>query len=327
MPRRSGASSRGFASKCRRRNEPCKSYYMKRREFLKASLLGAAVAAVAPLDLLGGTKGRPKKGGAELKISLQEGVTPGETLKEKLDFMENHGVVGLEPNGAGLAGRVGELKEALRGREVKISAICAGFGGFILSEDQAVRDEFDRTMREIIAAAGELGSTGVIMVPAFNSQVPVMPHTQSTRDYLIERLRLLGDYARQCGTTVILEPLNRKEAFYLRQVADAASICRDAKNEGVKCMGDFWHMTSEDPSDSGAFLSAGPYLQHVHIASRATRNMPGEDGAVDNYVDGFRTLKQMGYANYVSFECGSKGDRMQTVPAALELVRSQWKEA
>ena len=41
---------------------------MKRREFLKASLLGAAVAAVAPLDLLGGTKGRPKKGGAELKI-------------------------------------------------------------------------------------------------------------------------------------------------------------------------------------------------------------------------------------------------------------------
>ena len=248
---------------------------------MKASLLGAAVAAVAPLDLLGGTKDRPKKGGAELKISLQEGVTPGETLKEKLDFMENHGVVGLEPNGAGLAERVGELKEALRGREVKISAICAGFGGFILSEDQAVRDEFDRTMREIIAAAGELGSTGVIMVPA----------------------------------------------FYLRQVADAASICRDAKNEGVKCMGDFWHMTSEDPSDSGAFLSAGPYLQHVHIASRATRNMPGEDGAVDNYVDGFRTLKQMGYANYVSFECGSKGDRMQTVPAALELVRSQWKEA
>ena len=51
---------------------------------MKASLLGAAVAAVAPLDLLGGTKGRPKKGGAELKISLQEGVTPGETLKEKL---------------------------------------------------------------------------------------------------------------------------------------------------------------------------------------------------------------------------------------------------
>ena len=294
---------------------------------MKASLLGAAVAAVAPLDLLGGTKGRPKKGGAELKISLQEGVTPGETLKEKLDFMENHGVVGLEPNGAGLAERVGELKDALRGREVKISAICAGFGGFILSEDQAVRDEFDRTMREIIAAAGELGSTGVIMVPAFNSQVPVMPHTQSTRDYLIERLRLLGDYARQCGTTVILEPLNRKEAFYLRQVADAASICRDAKNEGVKCMGDFWHMTAEETSDYGALWSGGRYLRHIHIASRGTRQMPGENGDKDNYVDGFRALKEMAYPYYVSFECGCAGDRTVSVPAALELIREQWAKA
>lgn len=302
---------------------------MKRREFLRASLLGAAVAAVAPLDLAGCAKagrGKDRKEGV-LRVSLQEGVTPGDSLNEKLDFIERHGVVGFEPNGAGLAGRVGELKQALHGRDVRISAICAGFKGFVLSEEPSVRDEFDRTMREIIAAAGELGSTGVIMVPAFNAQVPAMPHTQATRDYLIEQLCSLGDYARQCGTTVILEPLNRKEAFYLRQVADAASICRDANNDGVRCMGDFWHMKWEETSDAGAFLSAGPYLQHVHIASRGTRNMPGEDGAVDNYVDGFRALKQLDYPYYVSFECGSKGDRMQTVPAALELIRAQWDEA
>lgn len=86
-------------------------------------------------------------------------------------------------------------------------------------------------------------------------------------------------------------------------------------------------MTSEDPSDSGAFLSAGPYLQHVHIASRATRNMPGGGRSRRQLRGRFPDVKQMGYANYVSFECGSKGDRMQTVPVALELVRSQWKEA
>ena len=290
------------------------------------------MAAAAPWNLLarpypqGEGLGKPGESNP-LRLSFQENTAPGETLAERLDYMEAHGVTGFEPGGKDLSARVGELKQALRGRNISVSAICAGFSGFILSEQPEVRAEFDRTMREIIAAAGELGSTGVIMVPAFNHQVPVMPHTPQTRDYLVEQLRKLGDYAREQGTTVILEPLNRKEAHYLRQVADAASICRDTGSRGVCCMGDFWHMTSEDPSDSGAFLSAGPYLQHVHIASRATRNMPGEDGAVDNYVDGFRTLKQMGYANYVSFECGSKGDRMQTVPAALELVRSQWKEA
>jgi sugar phosphate isomerase/epimerase len=208
-----------------------------------------------------------------------------------------------------------------------VSAICAGFGGFILAEDPAVKAEFDSTMREIIAAAGELGSTGVIMVPAFNGQTPCKPHTRETREYLCEQMHELGEFALKHNTTVILEPLNRNEAHYLRQVADAAAICRDSKSAGVKCMGDFWHM-SEETSDYAALLAAGPeYLQHVHIASRGNRKMPGENGEVDYYVDGFRALKQMGYDKYVSFECGCNGDKEILVPAAVELLRSQWELA
>jgi sugar phosphate isomerase/epimerase len=55
--------------------------------------------------------------------------------------------------------------------------------------------------------------------------------------------------------------------------------------------------------------------------------MPGEDAEKDNYVDGFRALKEMGYQHYVSFECGTKGEREQTVPAAVELLRAQWELA
>ena len=182
-------------------------------------------------------------------------------------------------------------------------------------------------MREIIAAAGELGSTGVIMVPAFNNQTPCLPHTRATREYLCEQLHELGEYALKYNTTVILEPLNREESHYLRQVPDAAAICRDSKSAGVKCMGDFWHM-KEETSDFAALLSAGKeYLQHVHIASRGNRQMPGECGAVDNYVDGFRALKLMGYDKYVSFECGCGGDRDILVPAAVKLIREQWEQA
>ncbi len=241
--------------------------------------------------------------------------------------MENLGIVGFEPGGRGLAGRVNELKDALSGRNISVSAICAGFDGFILAEDEEIKRLFDTTMREIVAAAGELGSTGVIMVPAFNSQKPCRPHVQETRDYLCEELGKLGEYALSCGTTVILEPLNRKEAFYLRQVADAAAIARDSGSAGVKAMGDFWHM-QEETSDYGALMSAGKeYLQHVHIASRASRCMPGEDGETDSYVEGFRALKEIGYDKFVSFECGCKGDRAETVTAAVRLLRQQWDEA
>lgn len=299
---------------------------MDRRDFLKSNILGAAGLTLAASPLAALTACTPKAEDVELKLSFQEKIAPGESLNERFDYMENLGIVGFEPNGRKLTERVNEIQQALRGRNIKVSAICAGFKGFILAEDPAVKAEFDSSMREIIAAAGELGSTGVIMVPAFNAQKPVKPHTFETREYLCEQMHELGEFALKHNTTVILEPLNRKEAHYLRQVADAAAICRDSKSAGVMCMGDFWHM-QEETSDYAALIAAGKYLQHVHVASRGCRKMPGEDGELDNYIDGMRALKEMKYDKYFSFECGTNGDSNVTVPAAVELLRAQWKLA
>ena len=303
---------------------------LTRRDFFKGAALTMGGALLASCGGQGATAKESAGNAAEslpLKLSFQEGIAPGESLNEKLDFMEKLGVVGFEPGGKGLGKRVDELRQALNGRNIKVSAICAGFDGFILSTKPEVRKQCMDTMKEIIEAAGQLGSVGVIIVPAFNGQVPVLPHTMETRDFLCEQFKEMGTYAVEHGTTVIFEPLNRKECFYLRQVADAASLCRDIDCPGVRCMGDFWHMTWEETSDMGAFISAGQYLQHVHVASRKRRSMPGEDGEADNYVDGFKALKMLKYDKYVSFECGCQGDRSVVVPAAVKLLREQWEKA
>ena len=305
---------------------------LTRRDFFKGAALTMGGALLASFGGQGAPAPAKETAGAAadslpLKLSFQEGIAPGESLNEKLDFMEKLGVVGFEPGGKGLGKRVDELRQALNGRNIKVSAICAGFDGFILSTKPEVRKQCMDTMKEIIEAAGQLGSVGVIIVPAFNGQVPVLPHTMETRDFLCEQFKEMGTYAAEHGTTVIFEPLNRKECFYLRQVADAASLCRDIDCPGVRCMGDFWHMTWEETSDMGAFISAGQYLQHVHVASRKRRSMPGEDGEADNYVDGFKALKMLKYDKYVSFECGCQGDRSVVVPAAVKLLREQWEKA
>ena len=287
------------------------------------------MSALSVPTLLTGCTPKPevKANDTKLHLSFQSGTTGKETYAEKFDMMEELGIEGFEPGGMELVENANEIAQALKGRNIKVSALCAGFDGFILSKDAAIKASFDSTMREIIDAGGQFGSTGVIMVPAFNGQAETaMPHTQETRDYLCEELRGLGEYALSKGTTVILEPLNRDEAFYLRLVSDAAAICRDVNCEGVKCMGDFWHM-KEETSDYAAFIAAGKYLQHVHMASRGHRRMPGEDGELDNYVDGFRALKEMGYDKYVSFECGCDSDRAVAVPAAVALLREQWEKA
>ncbi|MCL2073379.1 MAG: sugar phosphate isomerase/epimerase [Marinilabiliaceae bacterium] len=300
-----------------------------RRDFLNRGLLGAGAVLIGSqipvLTSCETPKREDKTQKVPLNLSFQEGTLDGDSFNEKFDKMEELGITGFEPWGSGLNARKKEMLEALKGRNIKISAICAGFKGFILSQEEAVFEEFMTTYKDLLRLAGELGSVGVIMVPAFNRQEPCRPHTIETREWLVETLSELGDFALKNNTSVILEPLNRNEAFYLRQVSDAASICRDVNNKGVTCMGDFWHMTFEETSDSGAFFSAGEYLSHVHVASRKRRSMPGEDDETDNYIDGFKALKQMNYQGFVSFECGSIGNRADTVPAAVKLLREQWE--
>jgi sugar phosphate isomerase/epimerase len=295
---------------------------VNRREFLAVSAVTGVVGATVPAARALTIPDPPQK--ARLRLSCQEGVAPGNTLAEKLDFLEDLGFEGFEPGGGGLSKRIEELEKALHERKIKISAICAGFKGCLISEQEDVRRTATESMKEILTAAGALGSTGMIMVPAFHGQTK-LGH-QESRELLLKMLPELGDHAHKAGTRVLLEPLNRRECYFLRQLADGAAICKDASNHGICLMGDFWHMTWEEPSDMAAFIAGGKYVHHVHMASRKERKMPGED-AGDNYVEGFRGLKVIGYQDFVSFECGCKGDSKKALPAAAKLLREQWEMA
>jgi len=293
-----------------------------RRSFIKTGVLAAGMIGVGALTK-SCTNGAKATKDVALNLSFQEGTAPGNSLNEKFDYMENMGIVGFEPWGGGLVNRVNEIQQALSGRNIKVSAICAGFSGWLIAEDENKRKECMETSKEIMAAGAELGATGMILVPGFNGQQPSLPMPQS-REVLIEQLKELGEFGVKHNTTLILEPLNRRETWYLRLVADAAAIAKDTGSAGITCMGDFWHMTWEETSDYGAFMSAGQYLRHVHVAGRTNRKMPGENGNPDNYIDGFRALKELDYQYYVSFECGTDGNREETVPAAVNLLREQW---
>ncbi|MBP6963573.1 MAG: sugar phosphate isomerase/epimerase [Armatimonadetes bacterium] len=289
---------------------------MSRRELLITGTLGG----VALSSGLPAGAAKERKPSAKLRISSQERIIPGESLPERLAKMDKWGIEGLELGGRGLAERVPEIKAALANSRVTVSAICAGFDGALSSDDESVRRTCVSSMKDILIAAGELGSTGLIFVPAFNGQTK-LNHVDA-RKVLLDQLPELGEYAVKCGTRVLLEPLNRNETWLVRMLADAASICRDANHPGVCAMGDFYHMYIEETSDMGAFISAENYLHHVHLAS-IKRNLPGQDER--DYTNGFRGLKMIGYQDFCSFECGVIGDRDVEIPKCVRFLRDQWK--
>jgi sugar phosphate isomerase/epimerase len=295
---------------------------LTRRELLTTTAAAAASAALLPNALSGNET--PVKPASVLRLSSQLWLIPGKDRPEKLATMEKWGFDGVELNGD-IVGREKEFEDAVKNTKLKVSAICGAKGtadGRLVSDDRSKRGPALEDIKRVLTAAGALGSTGVIFVPAFNGQTKLS--NQEIRKVLVDVLPALGEHAVQAGTRLILEPLNRGEAFFLRQVADAAAIAHDCRSAGVCVMGDFYHMAIEEPSDLGAFISGGPRVHHVHLASRK-RVLPGQDERP--FVDGFRGLKWIGYQDYCSFECGVRGDPHVEFPKSMAFLREQWEKA
>jgi sugar phosphate isomerase/epimerase len=257
-----------------------------------------------------------------LNISSQIGIIPGKDLAEKLAKMEKWGFDGVEFGGE-VVGREKEHLEAVAKTKLKISAMCWGaHDGDLVSDVKEKRQPAVDDLKRALESAGEMKMTGVIYVPAFNGQTKLT--NQDIRKILLDVMPGIGEHAVKAGSRVLFEPLNRNEAYFLRQLADGASICRDCHSEGICLMGDFFHMFIEETSDLGAFISAGKYLHHVHLASRK-RNLPGQDER--SFIDGFKGLKHIGYQDFCSLECGVEGDREVEIPKAVKFLRAQWEQA
>ncbi len=300
---------------------------MKRRHFLQTGLIAAGAVAL-PGRLIAEAPTKP----GVLKLGSQEGRLPGATLKEKVANLEKWGASGLELGGDP-SSRIAEIKEAIKGTNVKITALCWGScKGDLVSSDAEKRKAGIEALKKALNTAGELESTGVIFVPCFHKQSTLTP--DELDKVLQEILPEIAEHAKKAGSRVLLEPLNKGETFYLNRIEQAAAICRKINHPGICLMGDFYHMAKEEKSDSEAFTTGAPWLHHVHLASRV-RWLPGQDKLKEpdqperSFVDGFRALHRIGYQDYCSLECGvARGtDPLEAIPAAFDFLRRQWTEA
>lgn len=294
--------------------------HLDRRGFLLSS--AAAVAGMQAIAKTGAAEPTAPQTEAALKLSSQLSVIPAKLLEEKLAKMEQWGFDAVEV-GNDIVGKEEKYLNAIAQTKLKVSAICLGsLKGGMVSPDPQKRQETAEMLKRYLDAAAQLKAVGVIHVPAFNAETTLS--NQEIRKIVVDTYPAIGEYAVKVGTRILLEPLNRKEAFFLRQLADGAAICRDCNSPGICLMGDFYHMGIEEPNDLGAFISGRDYLHHIHLASRS-RVLPGQDER--SYVEGFRGLKLIGYHDYCSFECGVQGDRDIEIPKSMAFLRDQWAQA
>lgn len=310
---------------------------MNRRDFFGTSAaFGLGLASASALNTSAfatqTTEETDKRAEAKLRISCQVGPAPGGNMEEKLAKMKAYGCEAVE-YGGDCVGKGKEYRKMAEDAGLNVSVICWGsHNGDLCSEDVSKRQPGIDDLKKALETAGEMGAQGVIYVPAFNGQTKLT--NQEIRALLLEFMPDLAKFAKDCNTNIIFEPLCRMEAYFLRQVADGASIARDVLraagiDSGISVMGDFYHMDTEETSQMGAFISAGSLLKHVHLAGgveNPRRTFPGENSMT--FVDGFRGLKYIGYQGYCSFECGCAGqDKEEAFKKTIAFLRSQWDEA
>jgi len=260
-----------------------------------------------------------------MKLAAQEGMVPGRTLAEKLDNLEEYGYEGIEFWGSGLEERQDEIINATSQSKVKPSTICAGFRGCPLDADKAQRDLAMSDMKNLLKVAANIGAVGLIMVPIFGGpRIPDLSPYKTARqlemELLVILLKELGDYAKEVGSVVLVEPLNRYETHLLNRLEQGVDVCKQVNSPNVKIMADFFHMSIEERDIPKSIVEAGKYVYHIHLAD-STRLLPGY-GHTD-FQAGFAALKKIGYDKYMALECGVPGDREVELPKSAAYMK-QW---
>ena len=312
---------------------------MKRREFFTAAAAVGAVAAASTLPVhaqdAATTVPGDQRAKAKLRFCCQPGLPPGENDEAKFKWMKDNGFEAVEIGDPGNLESAKNWKKKADDAGLLIASIY--FGGAeipLMSEDPDVRQRGLDQSKAKMEIAAAMDCPVLVYVPVRGSQPDSVKNLPER--VLWERtvgvLKDLGPMAAALNTNVILEPLRRGEAWFMRQVSQAARLAQEADVPGVAVLGDTYHMYTEEANSMAAFIAGGDLVQHVHLGSGEGRVLPtaaNHSKKGHTHTEAFRGLKYIGYTGVVSFECGvgGSGDRTVEVPKCLDYLRKCWEEA
>jgi hydroxypyruvate isomerase len=133
-------------------------------------------------------------------------------------------------------------------------------------------------------------------------------HRAAAQKVFVQNLQIASAKAAKHGLTLLLEPLNPKDApgYFYSTVDEASVVLREAQRPNIKLMFDAYHvgMIGEDVVDAlqRHFASIG----HVQFAAVPTRAEPDE-GTLD-YATIIDILGRRGYSGWIGAEYKPRGD-------------------
>ncbi len=261
-----------------------------------------------------------------MKIASQLNLLPGNSTGEKFEKAKELGFEGVEVLGRGMledSSTVGEYLKFSEKTGVRVSSICAGYRNYLLEESASSREKSRGDIKALLKIGGELGVTGLILVPLFGAPrisdlSPYKSAVELEKELFLSQLSELVESAEKNNCALLLEPLNRYETHFMNRLEQALEYCEKINSPFLRIMADFFHMSIEEVSIPAAIEKAKRWLAHVHLAD-SNRILPGM-GHTD-FSSGFKKLKEIGFTQYMALECGVPEPKEENLKKSIEYIK------
>jgi len=266
-----------------------------------------------------------------MKIGIQDGLLPGKDLREKFEIAKKIGFEGIEVWGRTFLENekiIKEYKKISENAGIKISSICAGYRNFLLETEPESRAKARDDIKKLLEIGKELGVIGLILVPIFGGPkiTDLSPYKNAyelEKELLLSQLPEITKKAEETECCILLEPLNRYETHFLNRLEQAVEYCERINSKYLKIMADFFHMNIEEANIYFSIKKAGKWISHIHLAD-SNRILPGM-GHTD-FESGFKTLKEIGYQNYMILECGVPEPKEENLKKSYKFMKEILKK-
>lgn len=213
------------------------------------------------------------------------------------------------------------LAEVTARHGLKVPAIGTGQawgeeGLSFTSNDPLIRRKAVERIKSHIPLAVKLNA--VVIIGLIRGITPAgQTHAQSMR-YLVECLQECSAEAAPFGIRYALEPLNRYETDLIHTVEQGLRLIEDVGMPNFGLLLDTFHMNIEEPDMQAGIRACGERIFHFHVAD-SNRWYPGA-GHLD-FPALLGTLKETGYAGFVSGEFLPRPDALTAAEKAIAFLR------
>ncbi|RMG23546.1 MAG: xylose isomerase [Bacteroidetes bacterium] len=278
---------------------------MKRRDFVKKGLAGAAIAATPAAMFASQPPSARDEKAFKLKYAPHLGMfrnSAGNDPIDQLNFMADMGFRAFEDNG--MKGREKSLQEkmaatmAKRGLEMGVFVAHKIYWNepSLTSGKEDARNEFLGHIRESVEVAQRVNAKFMTVVPGHLDLRQDMGYQMVN---VAEALKRACDILEPHGLVMVLEPLNfyNHPGLFLTKMSQAYELCKHVGSPSCKILCDLYHQQIQEGNLIPNIDKSWDEIGYFQIGDNPGRKEP-TTGEI-NYKNIFKHIHQKGGSHYI----------------------------